>query len=80
MKNVLALAEKADLKGKVGGAFGLPGCTHVTAERLYDFMKNILKMDMVDAPFCLEAISTGKEMRLANAYGQKIAGKLLPKG
>ena len=39
-------------------------------------MKNNLKMDMVDAPLCLEEISTGEEMRMANEYGQKIADKL----
>ena len=76
MKTVLSLAEKANLEGKVGGAFGLPGCTHITAQRIYDIMKNILKMDMVDASFCLEEISTGNEMRMANEYGQKIANKL----
>jgi len=76
IKTVLSIAEHANLEGKVGGAFGMPGCTRETAQRIYDKMKNILKMEMVNAPLCLETISSGSAMRMAEEYGQEIAKKI----
>ena len=77
MKNAISIAEKADLQGKVGGAFGLPGCTRETSRRIYDKMKNVFKMKMVTAPLCLETVSSGSAIELANEYGQEIAQKSL---
>jgi len=76
MKNAISIAEKANLQGKVGGAFGLPGCTRETSQRIYDEMKNVLKMNMVSAPLCLETISSGSAIGLAHEYGQEIAKQL----
>ncbi|MBW1894929.1 MAG: nitric oxide synthase [Deltaproteobacteria bacterium] len=76
IKTALSIAEHADLEGKVGGAFGMPGCTQETAQRIYDKMKNVLKMEMVNAPLCLETISSGSAMRIGEEYGQEIAKKI----
>ena len=76
IETVLSIAEHANLEGKVGGAFGLSGCTRETAQRIYEKMKNILKMEMVNAPLCLETISSGSAMRMAEEYGQELAKKI----
>ena len=50
MKTLLFLAEKAELDGKFGGAFGAFGWSGEAPDRIYDTMKNIFKMDMVSEP------------------------------
>jgi len=47
MKTFLFLAEKANLEGKVGGAFGSYGWSGEANDRIFDTMKHILKMDLV---------------------------------
>ena len=44
MKTLLFLAEKAELEGKVGGAFGAFGWSGEAPDRIYDTMKNIFNM------------------------------------
>ncbi len=47
MKTMLFLAEKANLKGKVGGAFGAFGWSGEAPDRIYSTMVNVFKMNMV---------------------------------
>src|SRR4030042_4765206 len=47
MKTMLFLAEKADLDGKIGGAFGSYGWSGEAPDRIYQTMKNIFNMKMV---------------------------------
>jgi flavorubredoxin len=76
MKGLLFLAEKADLEGKVGGAFGAFGWSGEAPDRIYDTMKHIFKMDMANGPLRLKASSLGGGIKMAQDYGREIAEKL----
>jgi len=76
MKTMLFLAEKAQLEGKVGGAFGAFGWSGEAPDRIFDTMKNIFKMDMVSGPLRLKSSSLGGGTQMAQDYGREIAGKL----
>ena len=76
MKKMLFLAEKADLKGKVGGAFGAFGWSGEASDRIFDTMENIFQMDMVGGPLRLKSSSLGGGMQMAQDYGREIAKKL----
>jgi flavorubredoxin len=69
-------ANEIDFKRKIGGAFGEPGCSAKAISNLFDVMKNVLKMDMVDGPLILDSISSVSAVRKAKQYGQEIAEKL----
>jgi flavorubredoxin len=77
MKTFLFLAEKADLKGKKGGAFGSFGWSGEAAERIFDTMKNIYGMDMVSSPLMLKTSSVDGGVKVAQAYGKEVAAKVL---
>jgi len=76
MKTLLFLAEKANLAGKVGGAFGAFGWSGEAPGRIYDTMLHIFKMQMVGAPLRLKSSSLGGGIRMAQDYGREIAQKL----
>jgi flavorubredoxin len=76
MKTMLFLAEKAELEGKVGGAFGAFGWSGEAPDRIFDTMKNIFKMNMVSGPLRLKSSSLGGGTQMAQDYGREIAGKL----
>ena len=76
MKTFLFLAEKADLTGKAGGAFGAFGWSGEAPERIYETMKNILKMDMTGGPLMLKSSSLEGGMKMAQDYGREIAAKI----
>lgn len=76
MKTFLFLAEKADLAGKVGGAFGAFGWSGEAPDRIFETMEHILKMDMVSGPLRLKSSSLGGGIQMAQEYGKDIAKKL----
>lgn len=76
MKTMLFLAEKAGLEGKVGAAFGAFGWSGEAPDRIFDTMKNIFKMDMVNAALRLKSSSLGGGIKMAQDYGREIAKKL----
>ena len=76
MKTFLFLAERAELKGKKGGAFGSFGWSGEAAERIFDTMKNIFSMDMVSAPLMLKSSSVESGIKVAQAYGKELAAKV----
>jgi NAD(P)H dehydrogenase (quinone) len=76
MKSLLFLAEKAGLEGKVGGAFGAFGWSGEAPERIFDTMKNVFKMEMVNGPLRLKTSSLGGGVKMAQDYGREIAEKL----
>ncbi len=47
MKQFLFLAEKANLTGKIGGAFGSHTHSGESAPMIFDTMQHVFKMDMV---------------------------------
>ncbi|MGA6927256.1 MAG: flavodoxin domain-containing protein [Desulfosarcina sp.] len=76
MKTLLFVAEKAELEGKVGGAFGAFGWSGEAPDRIFDTMKNIFKMNMVSIPLRLKSANLGGGMKMAQDYGRQIAEKL----
>lgn len=75
MKTFLFVAEKANLEGKVGGAFGAYGWSGEGAIRVFDTMKNVFNMDMVSGPLRIKKIA-GDGAQKAQAYAKEIAAKL----
>jgi len=78
MKTLLFLAEKANLEGKVGGAFGAFGWSGEAPDRIFETMAHIFKMDMVSGPLRLKSSALGGGIQMAQDYGREIAKKLSP--
>jgi flavorubredoxin len=76
MKTMLFLAQKVNLEGKAGGAFGAFGWSGEAPGRIYDTMKNVFKMDMLSDPLMLKSASLGGGARMAQDYGKKLGEKL----
>jgi flavorubredoxin len=76
MKTFLFTAEKANLEGKPGGAFGSFGWSGEANDRIFNTMKHILKMDMVGDTLRLKSSSLGGGLQMAQDYGREIAKKL----
>jgi len=75
MKTFLFIAEKANLAGKVGGAFGSFGWSGEANDRIFETMKHILKMDLVGDTLRLKSSSLGGGLQMAQDYGRAIAKK-----
>jgi len=76
MKTFLFLAEKANLEGKAGGAFGAFGWSGEANFRIFQTMKTVFKMDMVGDCLRLKSGSLGGGVQMAQEYGRQIAMKL----
>jgi flavorubredoxin len=77
MKTLLFLTEKANLEGKVGGAFGAFGWSGEAPRRIFDTMVNIFKMDMVSGPLELKSASLGGGTQMAQDYGRAVGKKII---
>jgi len=75
MKTFLFMAEKANLEGKVGGAFGAYGWSGEGSIRVFETMKNVFNMDMVGSPLRVKKL-VGDGAQKAQAYAKEIAAKL----
>jgi len=76
MKTFLFMSEKAQLEGKIGGAFGSFGWSGEANDRIYQTMKNIFKMDMAADSLRLKSSSLGGGVQMAQEYGRQLAKKL----
>lgn len=76
MKTFLFTAEKAQLEGKTGGAFGSFGWSGEANYRIYQTMQHIFKMDMVADCLRLKSSSLGGGVNMAQEYGRQLAQKL----
>jgi flavorubredoxin len=76
MKTLLFLSEKAELDGKIAGAFGAFGWSGEAPDRIFDTMKNIFQMDMASGPLRLKSSTLGGGLQMAQDYGREIAAKL----
>ncbi len=76
MKQVLFLAEKAGLEGRLGGAFGAFGWSGEAVDRIHQTMEHIFKMDMSMEALRLKSAELGGAMQMAQGYGKEIAQKL----
>ncbi|MBT8342035.1 MAG: nitric oxide synthase [Desulfatitalea sp.] len=76
MKRILFLAEKADLTGRVGAAFGAFGWSGEAPQRIYDTMRHIFHMDMVKDALRLKSAALEGGVPMAHDYGREIATKM----
>ena len=72
MKQILFIAERAELKDKIGGAFGAYGWSGEAPGRIFDTMANIYGMKMVSGPLMLKASWVQGGIQAAQAYGKSI--------
>jgi flavodoxin len=78
MKTFLFTAEKANLLGKMGGAFGSSTHSGESAPMLFDTMQHVFKMDMVSlGPLNLreQVLNSADGQRACQDYG-KAVGKM----
>ena len=76
MKTLLFLAERPNLKGKVAGSFGAFGWSGEAPGRIFETMKNVFEMEMVNGPLKLKSSSLGGGTQMAQDYGREIGKKL----
>jgi flavorubredoxin len=76
MKTYLFSLEKLNLEGKVGGSFGAYGWSGESSGRIYDTMKHVFKMNMVNGPLMLKSASLGGGIKMAQDYGMEIASRI----
>lgn len=76
MKTLLFIAEKAGLQGKTGGSFGAFGWSGEAAERIFDTMKNIFSMEMINSPLMLKSGDVEGGIKIAQSYGKELAEKV----
>lgn len=81
MKQFLFLAEKANLTGKMGGAFGSHTHSGEAAPMIFETMQHVFKMDMLDlGPLNLTESLMGTDdgrkacHQYAKAFGEKFTG------
>jgi len=73
MKQLLFLAEKADLEGKCGGSFGSFGWSGEAPPRIYETMKHIFKMNMAGDCLRLKTALLDGAVPMAQGYGKDLA-------
>jgi len=77
MKQILFMAERAELKDKPGGAFGSYGWSGEAAGRIFDTMEHIFGMKMVSGgPLMLKASWIGGGVQAAQEYGKNIVAMI----
>jgi len=72
MKQILFIAERAELKDKPGGAFGAYGWSGEAPGRIFETMEHIYGMKMVSGPLMLKASWVGGGVQAAHEYGKNI--------
>ncbi|KPJ78285.1 MAG: nitric oxide synthase [Deltaproteobacteria bacterium SG8_13] len=79
MKTFLFLAQKAEMAGKVGGAFGSYTHSGESAQMIYDTMQHVFKMDTVDLGSLNlkeQVVASGEGQKACQDYGREIGKKL----
>lgn len=77
MKQILFIGERAELEGKVGGAFGAFGWSGEAPGRIYQTMEHIYKMKMVSGgPLMLKDKGVEGGIKACQEYGKNIAQML----
>ena len=79
MKTFLFLAQKANMTGKIGGAFGSYTHSGESAQMIYDTMQHVYKMDTVDLGALNlkeQVVPTGDGHKACQDYGREIGQKL----
>lgn len=76
MKQVLFMAERAELKEKPGGSFGAYGWSGEAGVRLFETMEHIYGMKMAAGPLMLKASWVEGGIEAALDYGKSIAAMI----
>ena len=76
MKTFLFEMEKAELKGKVGAAFGSYGWSGESVQMISDTMKHIFGMDVMEPGLKLARRLSGSSLERGKEFGKKIAEKI----
>ncbi|RLB97450.1 MAG: nitric oxide synthase [Deltaproteobacteria bacterium] len=76
MKQILFIAERAELKDKPGGAFGAYGWSGEAPGRIFETMENIYGMKMVSGPLMLKASWVEGGMQASQEYGKSITAMI----
>lgn len=79
MKSFLFVAQKANLTGKMGGAFCSYTHSGESGPMIFDTMQHVFKMDMVDLGALNlkeHVIDTQEGVKACQDYGRGVAGKL----
>jgi flavorubredoxin len=73
MKTLLFMAEKANLEGKIGGAFGSYGWSGEAPDRIYQTLKNIFNLKLPNSALKIKSsFSSIGDTHQALIYGQEI--------
>ena len=76
MKQLLFVAAKVKLAGKVGGAFGAFGWSGEASDRIYETMEHILQLEMIGGPLRLKSATVQCGMQMAQDYGREMGKRL----
>lgn len=79
MKTFLFLAQKANMTGKIGGAFGSYTHSGESAQMIYDTMQHVYKMDTVALGALNlkeQVVPTGDGQKACQDYGREVGKKL----
>jgi len=78
MKTFLFLAQKQNMVGKIGGAFGSYTHSGESAQMIFDTMQHVYKMDMVDLGALNlkeQVVPTDEGTRACQDYGKAVGQK-----
>jgi len=76
MKTFLFEMDKADLKGKIGAAFGSYGWSGESIEILTETMKNLAGMNVIEPGLRINRRPTEKGLEECREFGKKIAEEI----
>jgi flavorubredoxin len=76
VKTFLFKMKDAGLKGKVGAAFGAYGFSGESVGMIYDTMKHIFEMDVIEPAFKLKSTEVITGEKECKEFGKKIAAKI----
>lgn len=79
MKKLLFLAEKINLKDKIGAAFGSYGWSGEAPERIYETMNHIFEMHMPGEPLRIKSPLLEEGVQFVKDYAKSIADMLINK-
>jgi len=76
MKTFLFEMEKADLKGKIGAAFGSYGWSGESVQMMSDTMKHIFGMEVMEPGLKIQRRPSESSLGQGKEFGKKIAEKI----
>ena len=76
MKTFLFEMDKADLKGKIGAAFGSYGWSGESIAILTETMKNLAGMNVIEQGLRIKRRPTDQGLKECREFGKKIAEKI----